>query len=94
MLILGIMGMPRRYHDYLPQFHLWHAVSSVGSWILAAGVFIMFWNLWRAIKGGQPAGDNPWGGTTLEWKTSSPPPTLNFDRPVLVEHGPYEREEA
>jgi cytochrome c oxidase subunit I len=94
MLVLGIMGMPRRYQDYLPEFHGMHLLSTVGSWVLATGLLLMFWNLWRGSKSGPPAGDNPWDGTTLEWKTSSPPPTLNFHGPTAVNAGPYEREEA
>jgi cytochrome c oxidase subunit 1 len=94
MLILGLQGMPRRYADYLPQFQPLHALSTMGSWILAGGILLMIWNLWRSARHGEPAGDNPWGGTTLEWRTSSPPPTLNFDHPVSVTGGPYEREAA
>ena len=94
MLVLGIMGMPRRYQDYLPEFHTLHALSTVGSWVLATGLILMGWNLWKGVKGGRPAGDNPWGGTTLEWQTTSPPPTLNFDHPIVVTGGPYDREEA
>jgi cytochrome c oxidase subunit 1 len=94
MLILGLQGMPRRYADYLPQFQPLHALSTMGSWILAGGILLMIWNLWRSARQGEPAGDNPWGGTTLEWRTSSPPPTLNFDHPVSVTGGPYEREAA
>ena len=35
----------------------------------------------------------PWGGTTLEWQTTSPPPLLNFDREIIVTRGPYDHEE-
>jgi cytochrome c oxidase subunit 1 len=90
MLILGVMGMPRRYQDYLPQYQGWHAVSTVGSWILVAGILLMFGNLVRAARRGPRAGDNPWGATTLEWKTSSPPPLLNFAVPPTVTTGPYD----
>jgi cytochrome c oxidase subunit 1 len=90
MLILGIQGMPRRYHDYLPEFQPMHALSTVGSWIIATGILLMIWNLWRSARHGEPAGDNPWGGTTLEWQTTSPPPTLNFHGPVTVTKDPYD----
>ncbi|NIQ58456.1 MAG: hypothetical protein GWN71_35490, partial [Gammaproteobacteria bacterium] len=33
---------------------------------------------------GPNAGPNPWGGKTLEWETSSPPPRENFDIEPLV----------
>ncbi|MBK7670128.1 MAG: cbb3-type cytochrome c oxidase subunit I [bacterium] len=90
MLVLGIMGMPRRYADYLPQFHTPHFISTVGSWILVSGLILMFYNLIRAIKHGEKAPDNPWGGTTLEWQTTSPPPQLNFATPPVVTTGPYD----
>jgi cytochrome c oxidase subunit 1 len=89
MLVLGWLGMPRRYYDYLPRFHPLHLVSTVGSWILAVGLVYFFWTLFRSLKHGTPVPDNPWGGTTLEWKTSSPPPKENFLTPPTVEHGPY-----
>jgi cytochrome c oxidase subunit 1 len=94
MLVLGIMGMPRRYHDYLPIFQTPHVISTIGSWVIATGLVLMFWNLWSSARRGALAGNNPWGGTTLEWQTTSPPPTLNFDAPVTVTAGPYERGEG
>lgn len=90
MLVMGIMGMPRRYHDYLPQFQVPHFISTVGSWILAAGIILMLVNIIRSIKNGEKAEDNPWGSTTLEWKTSSPPPLLNFHELPVVTTGPYD----
>jgi len=89
MLVLGWMGMPRRYYDYLPRFHPLHVVATVGSWILVTGLIIFFTTLLRSLKRGAPAGPNPWGGTTLEWKTSSPPPLENFVEAPVVEGGPY-----
>jgi cytochrome c oxidase subunit 1 len=90
MFILGWQGMPRRYYDYLPHFQPLHVVSTVGSWILATGILLMLSNLLRSLKHGEKAGDNPWGGTTLEWKTSSPPPTENFEKIPEVTTGPYD----
>lgn len=90
MLILGIEGMPRRYYDYLPQFHTLNIVSTVGSWILAVGLIMMIVNLIAAYLNGKKAGDNPWHGITLEWQTASPPPLHNFDKmPELTKGGPY-----
>jgi cytochrome c oxidase subunit 1 len=90
MLVMGIMGMPRRYHDYLPEFQVPHVISTVGSWILAAGIILMLVNIIRGIRNGEKAGANPWGGTTLEWYTTSPPPLLNFDQLPEVTTGPYD----
>jgi cytochrome c oxidase subunit 1 len=88
--VLGWQGMPRRYYDYLPQYHTPHLISTIGSWILIAGIVMMLINLVRALKNGEIATGNPWGGTTLEWTTPSPPPVENFAEVPRVEHGPYE----
>jgi cytochrome c oxidase subunit I len=91
MLILGIMGMPRRYYDYLPQFQPLNVVSTVGSWILFIGLIMMIVNLINGYRKGAIAPRNPWGGVTLEWQTKSPPPLQNFDKePELSEKGPYD----
>ena len=89
MIIMGGLGMPRRYFDYLPRFHIYHLISTIGSWILAIGLIMFATALLRSLKRGEPAGDNPWGGTTLEWKTSSPPPHENFLKPPIVTEDPY-----
>ncbi|MHB8880512.1 MAG: cytochrome c oxidase subunit I [Thermodesulfovibrionales bacterium] len=90
MFILGWRGMPRRYYDYLPQFQGLNVVSTVGSWILAIGLIILFVNLLRSARKGAPATANPWGATTLEWQVSSPPPVHNFGDIPLVTEGPYQ----
>jgi len=94
MLIAGLMGMPRRYYDYLPEFHLPNMISTFGSWILAVGLILMLGNLIYAyFKSKDKPGRNPWGGITLEWQTQSPPPVQNFDRmPELPKNGPYDFE--
>lgn len=92
MLILGIMGMPRRYFDYLPQFQPLNILSTVGSWVLFTGLILMLLNLIKGARKGAPAPDNPWRGTTLEWQTSSPPPLENFETMPVVNEGPYEYE--
>ncbi|MBE0567206.1 MAG: cbb3-type cytochrome c oxidase subunit I [Krumholzibacteria bacterium] len=90
MLVMGIMGMPRRYADYLPEYHLPHMISTFGSWILAAGIVLMVVNLVRSARHGERAPDNPWGGTTLEWQTTSPPPQLNFAKVPENPGDPYD----
>jgi cytochrome c oxidase subunit 1 len=90
MLLMGWLGMPRRYYDYLPQYQTWHVVATVGSWILIAGVLLMVGNLLVALKRGEKAPDNPWGGVTPEWSTSSPPPVENFEKTPTFSGGPYD----
>jgi cytochrome c oxidase subunit I len=89
-LILGYIGMPRRYYHYLPQFEALQRIATVGSWILVAGLILMFANLFIALYRGKKAPANPWGGETLEWKTASPPPLENFEVAPRVGDGPYD----
>jgi cytochrome c oxidase subunit 1 len=89
MFIMGLQGLPRRYYDYLPEFHNWNIVSTIGSWILVIGMIYMTVNLIKGRKG-EKARANPWGGLTLEWTIPSPPPHENFDDIPTVTEGPYE----
>ena len=82
--------MPRRYYDYLPQYIDLNVVATVGSWILVAGLLLMFVNLFRGARYGTAAGANPWGGLTLEWTLPSPLPPENFAVIPEVDHGPYD----
>jgi cytochrome c oxidase subunit 1 len=90
MFIMGWLGMPRRYYDYMPEFNIWHQISTVGSWLLATGVFIFFIYFIKSLRAPAGAPDNPWGGTTLEWSTPSPPPMENFVEIPTVTTGPYD----
>jgi cytochrome c oxidase subunit 1 len=90
MFIVGFMGMPRRYYDYLPKFHTPNLAATIGSWILVTGLLIMFHNLFRSMRRGPKAPGNPWHGATLDWQTPSPPPHENFAEIPTVTGGPYE----
>jgi cytochrome c oxidase subunit 1 len=89
MLVLGMQGMPRRYYDHLPGFHTGHLVATVGSWILVAGLLLMFGNLVRGLFRKVEVPANPWGGVTLEWTVSSPPPVENFHVLPVITEAPY-----
>ncbi len=88
--ILGAMGMPRRYFDYLPQYESLNQISTVGSWMIGTGFLIGFGVIVHGLLKGEKAPDNPWGATTLEWTTSSPPPHENFLKTPTITAGPYE----
>jgi cytochrome c oxidase subunit 1 len=81
--ILGLDGMPRRVADYLESdgFTSLNRVSSLGALLLGASTLPFLWNVWRTLRGhlGEPAGNDPWGAQTLEWTTTSPPPSHNFE---------------
>jgi cytochrome c oxidase subunit 1 len=93
MFFLGYLGMPRRYYDYLPEFQPYHVISTIGSWILILGLIVMVANLLHALRKGERAAANPWGGRTLEWTVPSPPPLENFAEIPEVVHGPYDYSE-
>jgi cytochrome c oxidase subunit I len=78
---LGLDGMPRRVFEYpnVGNLQLYNQISTVGSWILGAGVLVTIINVWRSLKHGAVAGPDPWRANTLEWFTTSPPPVNNFD---------------
>lgn len=90
--IMGSNGMPRRYYTYLEQFKPYHQVSTLGAFILGIGLLILAITLFVSLRRGQKAPDNPWGGTTLEWKTSSPPPLFNFTEDPVITAKPYDYE--
>ena len=89
LFIVGLQGMPRRSYDYLPQFQSGHVLSTVGAFILIAGLLLMVYNLIRGARKGEVAPANPWKGVTLEWKVPSPPPHENFDDIPVITSKPY-----
>jgi cytochrome c oxidase subunit 1 len=89
--VMGSHGMPRRYYNYLEEFTLYHQASTIGSYILGLGFFIMAGYLMHSLLKGEIAPENPWGAATLEWATPSPPPAGNFDHDMLA-GDPYDLE--
>ena len=90
--VLGYLGMPRRYHEYPPEFQVFNVLSSAGASILAVGYFLPLAYLLLSLKFGPVAGPNPWGATGLEWQTPSPPTPHNFEHRMIVSEDPYEYE--
>jgi len=87
--IAGSQGMPRRYADFQEQYSMFHLVSTVGAYVLLAGLLAVLFNWVHGAWRGRTAPANPWGANSLEWHTSSPPPHLNFDyEPIGTE--PYD----
>ena len=90
MFILGLQGMPRRYFDYLPQFAPGNFFAGFGGAIMIIGIFLMMINLLLSLKKEQTVSSDPWGGTTLEWQTPSPPALHNFIKEPEVLDYPYD----
>lgn len=88
---LGLLGMPRRIQTYEGNlgWNGYNLLSSIGAAILGVGVLLFLISLLYDRKHGKIAGDDPWGGRTLEWSISSPPPHYDFgDLPVVTDRDP------
>jgi cytochrome c oxidase subunit 1 len=83
---LGLRGMPRRVYTYPPEvgWGTLNLVASLGAVLMVLGAVVLAANFHRSRKRGELAGDNPWGASTLEWATSSPPPNCNFFAPPTI----------
>jgi cytochrome c oxidase subunit I len=66
-----------------------NVLSTAGASILAIGFLLPMIYLTWSLFYGKPAGPNPWESTGLEWETSSPPPTHNFEGTPVVTTEPY-----
>lgn len=82
--VLGSRGMPRRYATYDPEFAFLHQLSSYGAFLLGIGLLVAGLVFLHSLFNGKKAPANPWGGVTLEWQCSSPPPFYNYARPPVV----------
>ena len=95
MHLMGLTGAVRRYSSYVADFMVpqipTNRFMTVAALLLGATQFIFLYNaIWSRFKGPKAA-DNPWGATTLEWDTTSPPPFDNFGgRQMTIHHGPME----
>jgi cytochrome c oxidase subunit 1/cytochrome c oxidase subunit I+III len=82
MHIAGLLGMPRRIYTYHSGlgWDPWNLISTIGGYVMAAGLLATVLNTLHtyALRRGAESGPDPWGGESLEWATSSPPPHYNF----------------
>ena len=88
--ILGYQGMPRRYASYPAELQVLNIFSTAGASVLGVGLLMPVVYLAHSLLYGKPAGDNPWMLPGLEWRTSSPPPTENFEKTPIVTWEAYE----
>ena len=93
--IMGSRGMPRRYYDYLPEYYTFHVLSTIGSYVLSIGLFIVLFNWIHSIFYGEnETKTNPWKGKSMEWtETAVVPIEHNFEQQPISKHGPYEFDE-
>lgn len=81
MHIVGLLGMPRRIYTYAAGqgWDVLNLISTIGAFMIAFSVLLFIINWFYSLANGEVAGNDPWGGATLEWATTSPPPPHNFD---------------
>jgi len=86
MHISGMLGMPRRIYTYDVDrgWASWNQLTTIGAFIQAPSFAIFAYNLVVSLWKGKPAGADPWDAWTLEWATSSPPPSYNFETIPIV----------
>ena len=80
MFGLGMEGMPRWTATYPASsgFGTLSLISSIGAGIIGLAMLSFIYNIYVSWRQRRPVGPDPWGGQTLEWLTSSPPPLYNF----------------
>ena len=83
---LGLWGMPRRYWVYLPNqgLDLGNLISTIGAFLMAIAVLLLLFNIIKTAIKGEPVGNDPWDGRTLEWAVPIPAPYYNFKQVPLV----------
>jgi cytochrome c oxidase subunit I len=87
MHFAGLLGMPRRVYTYPAGLglELPNLLSTIGAFVVATAVLLFVINAVESLFRGAIAPDNPWDAAGLEWATSSPPPTYNFEHIPVVE---------
>jgi cytochrome c oxidase subunit 1 len=80
MHILGLEGMPRRVYTYAPGrgWEIWNFIETIGAFLVALSILIFIINYVVSMLKTSTNEEDPWDGSTLEWTTSSPPPSYNF----------------
>ncbi len=91
MHYVGLVGVPRRYPELgdtafvPPSVHVLNEFITVAALVVGCAQMVFLFNLFRSLRHGREAGDNPWRATTLEWQTAgTPPPHGNFGRELPV----------
>jgi cytochrome c oxidase subunit I len=92
MMRIGLLGMRRRIADYDPAlgFQAYQIVMTIAGFLIAAGVLVFFFNVYRTLKNGEIATGNVWNSRSPEWQVPSPMPVHNYDRPFEVVGEPYD----
>jgi heme/copper-type cytochrome/quinol oxidase subunit 1 len=81
MVLAGLEGQPVDVYKYFEvgSLDVYNLLSTIGAFVLAAGVIASMVNAYLSVGRGPRAGHDPWRADTLEWLALSPPPPHNFD---------------
>jgi cytochrome c oxidase subunit 1 len=81
MFFLGLKGMPRWVVSYPGSagFSALSLISSIGAGVIGLAMMVFLYNIYISARQKKPATADPWGGYSLEWLTSSPPPRFNYN---------------
>ncbi len=97
MFIQGLAGISRRLYDggqqyaHAQEYLGLNSLMSYGAFALLIAQIPFMINFFISIKGGKKVDANPWGATTLEWLSPSPPVRHgNFVTQPVAYRGPYE----
>jgi cytochrome c oxidase subunit 1 len=89
MFLSGLKGMPRRDASYSYAFTHTNFISTMGAYIIMAGMLILLGAIITSWRRGEPSGPNPWHANSLEWQTPTPVPLENFLEEPVVTQDPY-----
>ena len=80
MHFAGLYGMPRRIYRYDAGqgWEVFNMMSTIGAYLIVVATAIFVFNFFKSKRSGPIAGNDPWGGSTLEWSIPSPVPEYNF----------------
>lgn len=84
--VLGLIGMPRRVYTYpdLPWYGALNMISTIGAFLMGISILQLGYMIFKSLKSGKKASNDPWDGFTLEWAAASPPNLKNFDEVPVV----------
>ncbi|MEL7137960.1 MAG: cbb3-type cytochrome c oxidase subunit I, partial [Pseudomonadota bacterium] len=84
LYVLGLMGVTRRLSQFEDTVYgAYFVVAALGALFVALGIVAFLVQIYVSIRDRnterlRDATGDPWGGRTLEWSTTSPPPFYNF----------------
>jgi heme/copper-type cytochrome/quinol oxidase subunit 1 len=81
LFLAGVQGQVVDAHKFFDGTGVngYNLIATIGTFVLAIGIVMTLANAALSLRSGRPAPPDPWGGYSLEWFATSPPPAHNFD---------------